>query len=177
MNYHLNRRHFLGAALVLACAPRIAQASPLSAVPQPEKVGTGRLNIVMMPILDVTLFAPQAHWRPDAPFALQVTFLRPLQGHKLAGHALDEMRHIGLDGDPHLNVWGQKLSAVLPDVTRGDVLTGVRDAAGGTSFFMGAERLGHFADPSFSDAFFGICLSPRTSQPALRREVLGLERA
>jgi hypothetical protein len=173
MTLHHHRRHFLLAGLATALAPAFAQASPLSIVPQPEQVGKGRLTIFMTPILDVALFAPDARWRSDAPYALQVTFLRSLEGHKLVGHVLDEMRHIGFGGDPRLMQWGQSLDSILPDVTKGDVLTGVRDERGGARFYLGTQPIGHVADTVFTNAFFGICLSPRTSQPQLRRDVLG----
>jgi hypothetical protein len=173
MTVHHHRRHFLLAGLATALVPALAQASPLSIVPQPEQVGQGRLNILMMPILDVSLFAPDAIWRPDAPYALQVRFLRSLKSHKMVGHALDEMRHIGFGGDPRLMRWGQSLETIFPDVFKGNVLTGVRDEKGGTRFYLETQPIGHIADTVFTDAFFGICLSPRTSQPQLRRDVLG----
>lgn len=173
MTSQLHRRHILVAALGLVFAPRVADASPLALVPQPARVGQGRLNILMMPILDVALFAPDARWRADAPYAMQVTFLRSLNGHKMVGHVLDEMRHIGFGGDPRLPGWRRELESIFPDVSDGDILTGARDVDGGAHFFLGGRRLGRIVDPAFADAFFGICLSPRTSQPQLRRDVLG----
>lgn len=65
------------------------------------------------------------------------------------------------------------VQTIFPDVSKGNVLTGVRDEKGGTRFYLGTQPIGHIADTVFTEAFFGICLSPRTSQPQLRRDVLG----
>ncbi|CAM3214919.1 chalcone isomerase family protein [Asticcacaulis taihuensis] len=171
----MNRRTLFISAFSAAFLPDIARASaPLTFVPQPGLVGSGRLNILTVPVLDVSLFAPLSHWRPDKPYALQVTFLRDLEARRMAGHIRDEMRHTGAGDAGHLELWTRELEAVLPDMRRGDVLTGVRDQGGAVLFFHGDRSLGHIAENGFSEAFFGICLGPRTSQPKLRQAVLGL---
>jgi hypothetical protein len=171
----MNRRALFISAISAMLLPGLARAgAPLSCVPQPGLVGSGRLNILAVPVLDVSLFAPQSHWRPDRPYALQVNFLRDLEARKVVGHVRDEMQHIGAGNAGRLELWKRKLEAVLPDIRRGDVLTGVRNETGATVFFLGEKPLGLIAESSFSDAFFGICLDPRTSQPKLRHAVLGL---
>lgn len=173
MNLHPNRRGILCAFAAALALPVGARAAPLLALPRFDPVGRGQLKVLFVPVLDLVLYAPDAKWRPDAPYALQTTFLRPLQRDRMVMHALNEMRHIGHADDPRLAAWGQKLSGILPDVKTGDVLTLVRSPEGATAFFLGEARLGRVADPAFTDAVFGICLSPRTSQPQLRRQVLG----
>ena len=171
----MNRRTLFISAVSAILLPDIARANaPLAFVPQPGLVGSGRLNILTVPVLDISLFAPQSHWRPDGPYALQVTFLRDLEARRMAGHIRDEMRHIGAGDAGRLDLWKRQLETVLPDMRRGDVLTGVRDHEGTVFFFHYDRSLGHIAESGFSDAFFGICLGPRTSQPRLRQAVLGL---
>jgi hypothetical protein len=171
----MNRRTLCMSAVSAIVLPYTARAeTALSYVPQPGLVGSGRLNILSLPVLDVSLFAPQSRWRSDRPYALQVTFLRDLQAHKVAGHVRDEMQHIGVGDTERLDLWKRKLEAVLPDMRRSDRLTGVRDRSGAVLFFHGDRPLGYIAESGFSEAFFGICLDPRTSQPGLRQAVLGL---
>ena len=80
----MNRRTLFISAFSAAFLPDIARAgAPLTFVPQPGLVGSGRLNILTVPVLDVSLFAPLSHWRPDRPYALQVTFLRDLEARRM----------------------------------------------------------------------------------------------
>jgi hypothetical protein len=171
----MNRRTLFISAISAALLPDIARAgAPLTFVPQPGLVGSGRLNILTVPVLDVSLFAPLSHWRPDRPYALQVTFLRDLEARRMAGHIRDEMRHIGVEDGPRLNLWTERLKSVLPDMKRNEVLTGVHDESGTVLFFRNDKGVGRVSESGFSDAFFGICLGPRTSQPKLREANLGL---
>lgn len=171
----MNRRTLFTSAVSAMLLPDIARAgAPLTFVPQPGLVGSGRLNILAVPVLDISLFAPQSHWRPDRPYALQVTFLRDLEARRMAGHIRDEMQHIGAGDAGRLELWKRQLETVLPDMRRGQILTGLRDESGAVLFFQGDKILGHIAESGFSDAFFGICLGPRTSQPRLRQAILGL---
>ena len=175
----MNRRTFVmfaaSAALGLTAlrAHADAHASALAAVPEPRVVGKGRLSVLMVPVLDVTLFGPQGQWRQDQPYAIRVDYLVDLDGPHMAKHAVDQMRSAGCKDTARLAAWHGRLAAILPDVKRGDTLYGVRTAAGTTGFYLGDRPLGAIQDPAFTDAFFAICLSPRTTQPNLRRQLLG----
>jgi len=164
-----------GSALALA-APRAragGHESALAGVPEPRVVGKGRLSVLMVPVLDVTLIGPQGQWRQDQPYAIRVDYLVDLDGPHMAQHAVDQMRSAGCKDAARLAAWHGKLAAILPDVKRGDTLFGVRTAAGTTGFYLGDKPLGAIQDPAFTEAFFAICLSPRTTQPNLRRQLLG----
>ena len=59
----------------------------------------------------------------------------------------------------------------FPDVTPGDRLTGLATLQGATRFFHNGRQTAPVADPEFGRLFFGIWLSPHTSEPDLRRAV------
>ena len=56
----------------------------------------------------------------------------------------------------------------------GDRITGVYKPGEGMRFFFNARPAGEIRDAEFARLFVGIWLSPRTSEPSLRRALLGL---
>jgi hypothetical protein len=58
-------------------------------------------------------------------------------------------------------------------VHAGDRITGVHRPGEAAVFFVNGRGVGEVRDARFAQLFFGIWLSPRTSQPALRASLLG----
>ena len=109
----------------------------------------------------------------DYPFALQLTYLRSLDGEKIAGRAIKEIRGQGFADEVTLATWHTQLRQLFPDVHKGDTLTGVFTQDGQTIFFSHGEKIGQINDPRFSEHFFAIWLSPKTSAPEIRLGLLG----
>jgi hypothetical protein len=65
------------------------------------------------------------------------------------------------------------LKKILPDVDAGDFLTGVNVPKLGVRFYQNGQPIGAIDDLEFAQAFFGIWLDPRTSEPVLRKQLLG----
>ena len=72
--------------------------------------------------------------------------------------------------------WQQALQAALPDVKAGDRLLGIHQPGVGATFKMGGRVVGEVPDAEFSRLFFGIWLSPQTSEPGLRQQLLAATR-
>lgn len=142
-------------------------------VPLAESVGESRLDFLFWDIYDARLYAPGGRWRPAAPYALSITYLRSMKGADIADRSAEEIRRLGFGDDAKLEEWRLAMTAIFPDVEEGDVLTGVRDQAGRTLFYKHDMRIGTVEDPVFADWFFGIWLNERTSEPSMRRELLG----
>ena len=62
---------------------------------------------------------------------------------------------------------------MLPDVRSGDRLVGVYLPGQGAVFRSGGRVLGRVDDAEFARLFFGIWLSPQTSEPGLRQALVG----
>jgi hypothetical protein len=69
--------------------------------------------------------------------------------------------------------WRKAMSELFPDVKRGDRITGVHVPGVGARFYFNDRLLGDVADETFSRTFFGIWLSPKTSQPRMRETLIG----
>lgn len=65
------------------------------------------------------------------------------------------------------------MTSTFPDVKEGDRLTGVHRPGEAARFHFNGASVGELRDAEFARLFFGIWLSPRTSEPALRDALLG----
>ena len=141
---------------------------------QPEVVGHTTLRVLFWDIYDATLYAPKGHWLATQPHALKLSYRRAFSRHDIAERSAEEIRHLGFSDTKQLQRWQHQMQALFPNVDAQTDLIGVRDAAGHAHFYHNKAYLGQIADPNFSHWFFGIWLSPNTSEPELRQELLGL---
>ncbi len=105
-------------------------------------------------------------------FALELAYLRDFKGSAIARRSLDEMRKQATVDDTHAARWQAALTRLLPDVRSGDRITGVNLPGVGARFVVNGQVVGEIADAEFARLFFGIWLSPATSEPALRQALL-----
>lgn len=151
-----------------------ALASPLAHVPRALKVGEGRLRYLFWDVYDAALYAPRGVWSNKPPFALRLSYLRPIAGVAIAERSVREMHDQGFNDAVMLDIWHQKMRDIFPDVDEGVSLTGIYTLQGSTIFYKDMLEIGRVPDPEFGRAFFAIWLGERTSFPALRRQLLGL---
>lgn len=157
----------------LASAKIDSEVSAL--VPQAQLVGTARMKYLLWNVYDAKLYASNGTWLAGEPFALELNYLRSLKGDAIAKRSVEEIRKQGFPDESTLSNWYQQLTKILPDVNKGTRLTGVVDANKHTLFYRDGEEIAHVDDPLFSEWFFNIWLSDATSEPKLRRQLLGAE--
>ena len=168
------------ATLALASAATPAHASApetslASALQNKQVVGSARLRVWGFEVYDVRLKADPGFDSArfaDKPLALELSYLRNIKGLDIAERSLDEMRNLEPIAPAQAEAWLAAMRGLFPDVKKGDRLTGVHQPGRGALFFMNDRLLGEVADERFSRLFFGIWLSPKTSQPAMRETLL-----
>ena len=65
------------------------------------------------------------------------------------------------------------MTRAFPDVAPSDRLTGVHLPGEATRFFHNGRPTSAVVDPAFGRLFFGIWLAATTSEPELRRRLIG----
>ena len=171
-------RRMLQVMLVVLCIlpgsaiAESAMSTDARHIANPQKVGEAVLKYLFCGVYRVELFATPAGWRPDAPFALTLNYLRDLAGADIVDRTISEMRGQGFSDEKTLADWRSRLLTIFPDVSEGTRLTGVRDSDGKTIFYLNGTKIGEIDDPSFTRPFFDIWLGEKTSEPALRRALL-----
>jgi len=167
------KKHIVAAALLAFSGTVSATADVVSdAVPKAAVVGEGKFTYYLWDVYKATLYAPQGNWKNEPPYALQLTYLRDLSGQKIAERSTKEMRKQGGLEEAQLNEWDKKMKSFFPDVEEDDTLTGVATKAGHTEFFFNGESIGSVEDTLFTERFFGIWLSEKTSEPEFRDKLL-----
>lgn len=144
-------------------------------VPNAQVVGEGRLIVWLWKVYDATLYAPDGVWSQEKPFALRLRYLRDFTGEEISKRSLKEMRQQGYLNEVKLSRWYDQMVAVFPDVSAGDELTGVFVPNKATHFYDKTKLKGSIEDQEFGIQFFDIWLNEKTSEPKLRKKLMGLE--
>jgi Chalcone isomerase-like len=101
-------------------------------------------------------------------FALELQYLRKLQGQAIAERSLEEMRRLAQLPQDKAQAWLETLRSALPDVAPGDRIVGIHLPGQGAEFWFNGRRVAQVPDTQFAPLFFGIWLDGRTSEPQLR---------
>jgi len=113
--------------------------------------------------------------RYDAhPFALELLYARAFDGAAIARRSIEEMRRAGPIDDRQAATWQATMSRAFPDVAPDDRLTGLHIPGEASRFFHNGRPTSAVTDAAFARRFFGIWLANTSSDPPLRRQLLGL---
>ncbi len=137
--------------------------------------GEGSLRFLGMEIYQARLWTPPQFRAEDYaayPLALELNYRRGFTAKAIAERSVHEMRRVGTFTASQAQSWQQALQAALPDVQAGDRITGLYRPGLGAVFRFKERTVGEIADPEFARLFFGIWLSPQTSEPGLRHALL-----
>jgi hypothetical protein len=183
----MRRRGLLSLAPAVAIAaalPAVARARPApgelaTELPAARLQGSGRMRFMGLRVYDVHLFTAAKPVPADAggwaevPLALEIEYARGLDGARIAERSLEEMRRQAEIDAARGERWLAAMKGLFPSVREGDRLTGVHRPGEGARFYFNGSLKGEVRDPEFTRLFFGIWLSTRTSEPALRAALLG----
>ena len=144
-------------------------------LPQSRLIGKGRLTFWGFQVYDARLWALPG-FKPDSlaaqPFALELAYLRGFDNQDVAERSITEMRRSAAISDAQAKVWIDEMMRALPDVKKGDRVMGIHRPGVGAQFLMNGKPTGEIRDAEFARLFFGIWLSPKTSEPKLRAALL-----
>ena len=104
--------------------------------------------------------------------ALELLYARRLSGREIARRSLAEMRRQAEVAAPQAERWLSAMQTSFPDIRAGDRICGLHKPTSGAEFFVNGRAGHHIAEPEFSRLFFGIWLSPQSSEPGLREKLL-----
>jgi hypothetical protein len=166
------------AAVVAASAPTaIAPPSEVAAAVATARLqGQGKLRYFGLLVYEARLWVGTgfaADRYENQTFALELQYAREFEGHAIAKRSIVEMRRSFSVEDAQAQTWQAAMVRAFPDVAPGDRLTGIHIPGAATRFFHNGQPTSAVADAQFARAFFGIWLAVTTSEPALRRQLIG----
>lgn len=158
-----------------AAAPPTPAPEIAAELPGAAWSGSARMRYFGFNIYDATLWAApgfSGSRYAQTPFALQLDYLRSLDGNAIAERSLVEMRRAASITPEHEKRWLSAMQASFPDVKAGDRITGLHQPGVGARFWFNGTARPPIADAEFSRLFFGIWLADSTSEPRMRTALL-----
>ena len=158
-------------------------ANPNAAYSRPEVAALGgvvptapvRLRVWGFEVYDARLWTPRGFRHSQAmqhPFALELQYLRKLEGSAIASRSIEEMRRLGSFSEAQAQSWLTALRELFPNMGQGERITGINLPGVGAEFWVNGQRAGVVKDETFARLFFGIWLDERTSEPKMRAQLL-----
>jgi len=137
-----------------------------------SKVGEGRMEYLFWDIYDATLFSRSGDFSLGAhPVKFKLTYLRDFEANEIVKATNEQWELIGKAD--LVNKYDEQLLSLWPNIRKGDSLTLITDEQGKSTFLYNDEKVGVIDDIAFSSDFLAIWLSENTSEPALRKKLLG----
>ncbi|MFT7432565.1 MAG: hypothetical protein ACI9TY_000177 [Alphaproteobacteria bacterium] len=138
-----------------------------------KRIGEGSLHYLFWHVYDISLDANE-NFTFQKPFTLNLSYKMKLSGHEIARRSIDEIKGLGFEDSARLEKWHLAMKNIFPDVSDGVILSGLYKPNQPTKFYKNNAFIGTVNDPEFGKWFFGIWLDEKTSEPKLRRQLLGL---
>jgi hypothetical protein len=169
----------LASLLPQALARQADKAPPAElqdVLPLAKLIGQTRLSVWGFKIYDARLWSPPG-LNPrnfaSQPMALDLAYLRDFTAADIVERSLKEMRRSASVSATQAQQWTAEMLRVFPDVKAGDRVLFLHRPGISARFWLNGRPVGEIADPEFARLFFGIWLSPQTSEPAMRLALLG----
>lgn len=147
-------------------------ASIVLANTQFSKVGEARMEYLFWDVYDAVLFTPRGSYSEGIhPVKFKLTYLRDFDAKEIVKATNEQWKYIGKT--ELVNKYNSKLLSIWPDIKQGDSLTLITNEQGMSTFYHNDEKIGEINELQFSSDFLAIWLDEKTSEPKLRKQLLG----
>ena len=158
----------------LHAKPILEKPKEVEAITKAEKpVGHGIYSYLWMDVYEAALWSESGEWDVNKPFALTIVYNYSIESDDFVDRTIEEMRDIEHLPQRLETIYRKELPQLFPDVKRGDRITAISVPNKGVLFFHNSQPTGMLREIQFSRRFFDIWLSPETSDPELRKALLG----
>tara|TARA_B100000700_G_C14848001_1_gene762550 strand:- start:316 stop:828 length:513 start_codon:yes stop_codon:yes gene_type:complete len=138
-----------------------------------NKVGEARMEYLFWDVYDATLYTRSGNYKQGAhPVKFTLTYLRDFAAKDIVKATKEQWQHLG-KSDLSAK-YADKLLSLWPDIKKGESLSLQTSPSGQATFYHNDKKLGEISDSQFANQFLAIWLSPNTSEPALRKQLLGI---
>ncbi|MBD1575776.1 hypothetical protein HC723_04820 [Vibrio sp. S11_S32] len=145
---------------------------------QLHKLGQGKVQYLFWDLYQAELFASHRNVDQSDTKALRLTYLKSISKNDLLEATQDQWQRLGITSN-QTDVWLAELDKIWPNVSSGNQLTLLVNPQGVSTFYFAShathsvKAMGSIKDVDFGPAFLSIWLSPKTSEPKLRQQLLG----
>ena len=143
-------------------------------IENPKEVGSIKFEYIFWDVYFARLTAPSWQYDQAQPYVLSLTYLRDFEGKSIVERAIKEMKSQGFKDKSTLDLWLETMLEIFPDVKKGQTITGIATEAGEAIFYLDESLIGKVENSEFTQKFFDIWLSDKTSEPKMRSKLLNL---
>jgi hypothetical protein len=138
-----------------------------------KTVGKGEMSWFFMDVYQVSLHSADGLYvRQEYPQALTIRYQRSFKKEWLIKATAEEWQKMNIDSRQY-EPWLAQFFSLWPNVNSGDTLTFLVAKNGQGTFYHNDRLLGDIENLDLSRAFLDIWLSKKTSEPDLRRQLIG----
>jgi hypothetical protein len=137
------------------------------------QVGNATFTFLFWDIYNSRLFTKTGKYDDNSgqDLLFKINYLKDISADELIKRTVEQWQHLKYDESKYQH-YIPIMKAIWPDIKSGDSLTLYRKNQT-TIFYFNNEEVGNINDKSFSNLFLDIWLSNNTSQPKLRKQLIG----
>lgn len=143
-------------------------------IPNAKLVGNATFSFALWDVYHAELYTQSGTFDEHAPHALTLHYFLELKGADIAQRSVKEMKAQGFTDASKLLEWHTKMRDIFPDVHKGTELTAIFLPSKATYFYQGNQSIGSIEDSEFTKQFAAIWLGQKTSEPQMRKKLLGM---
>lgn len=145
------------------------------ALPELNTVGQGSYRYLFWQLYDARLATPNGEfsdYKTSSPLLLELEYKRKIAKDDIITATLEQWQKLNNVAKSQQDNWVVQLGKLWRDVDKGDKLSALMQQDGTVVFYFNGEETGKVTDTEFGPAFFDIWLSPDSSAPKLRRQLI-----
>lgn len=137
-----------------------------------KTVGQAKMEYLFWDVYNAKLETPTGHYVfGQHPTKLTLTYLRDFSAKDIVKATNEQWQHLGFD--EMVGAFDSQLLDLWPDIKENDSLSFETNQQGIGTFYFNNEKLGAIEDERFADNFLAIWLSADTTEPSLRKQLIG----
>ncbi|RYV02344.1 hypothetical protein SOPP22_09810 [Shewanella sp. OPT22] len=135
-------------------------------------VGTAKLKVWFWNVYTSDLYTPTGKYSGKEQCLLfEINYLMDISKEELINSTVENWQHLGLTPNDYQG-FVFKLEKIWPNVSKGDQLA-FQVLPTESVFYLNGKPIGKIEDKHFASIFLSIWLSKKTTQPRLRKKLLG----
>ncbi|MGJ8682511.1 chalcone isomerase family protein [Paraglaciecola sp.] len=142
---------------------------------QYQQVGKTQFSVLFWDIYNSTLYTKTGRYsdiNTSSPLVFEIEYLKDITAEDLIQRTIQQWQHLEYS-ETSYQAFISPLRSIWPDIKSGDKLALLVQNEQSFFYFNNAQ-IGLVPGKEFSQMFLDIWLSPKTSQPKLRNELLGI---
>lgn len=137
-------------------------------------VGRAQFSVLFWDIYQSSLYTTSGDFDGAVSGTLfKISYQRAITKQELLNKTIEQWQHLRIAEEEYLPYVPQ-LNTIWPDIEEGDNLTFFVEG-NSSKFYFNGRIIGVIEGKDFAPLFLAIWLSPQTSQPQLRRSLLGIK--